>query len=140
MGYSDQKYYARPFVKVAGAIAFGTSTGAGTASNSLAQPAASQLPSFLRRTAVTGLKAIAVTAPNANATPLALTIYNGTAVLGTISCAGTIGQVFTGVVTAANSTFTAGGQPTMGLIGTFTASGGTSGTWDLYFEQEELPA
>jgi len=140
MGYSDQKYYARPLVKVASAIAFGTSTGAGTASNSLAQPAASQLPEFINRTKITMVEAIAVTAIAANANPVNLTILNGTNIVAQIPVGTfTAGQVGTATVTSANAVFTAGTQPTMALIGTFTASGGTSGTWDLYFEQQELP-
>lgn len=140
MGYSDQKYLARPFIRVANAVAFGTSTGVGTASNSLAQPAASQLPAFLHRTKIVGLKAIAVTAIASNATPVNIVILNGTSTLGQVPVGTfTAGQIGTGTVTAANAIFAAGGQPTMALIGTFTASGGTSGTWDIYFEQQEQP-
>lgn len=141
MGYSDQKYYARPLIRVASAVAFGTSTGAGTASNSLAQPSASQLVPFVRRTQVTSMKAIAVTAIASNATPVNIVILNGTATAGVIPVGTfTAGQIGTGTMTAASAVFAAGGQPTMALIGTFTASGGTSGTWDIYFEQEELPS
>lgn len=142
MGYSDQKYYSRPLVKVVGALAFGSSTAAGTASNSLVQPTGTYLPAFLRRTQITGLKAIAATAANVNAFPVSIVLFNGTATAGQIQIAvttgGTQGQVFTGTMTAANAVFAAGGQPTVGLVGTFTASGGTSGTWDIYFEQDEL--
>lgn len=144
MGYSDQKYYARPLIKAAAAVAFGSSTAAGTASNSLAQPAGTYLPPFIRRTQITGFKVVADTAINANATPVTINLLNGTSTFGTAAVGGTLGTqgaVASGVITsAANAVFAAAGQPTMGLTGTFTASGGTSGTWDIYFEQDELPA
>jgi hypothetical protein len=140
MGYSDQKYYARPLVKVASAVAFGTSTGAGTASNSLAQPTGTYLPQYIRRTQITGVKVVAATAIAANANPVSLNLINGTNTFAAVAVGtATQGQTFSGVVTASNAVFAAGGQPTMNLIGTWTASGGTSGTWDIYFEQEELP-
>ena len=139
MGYSDQKFYSREENRVLNAIAFGSATGAGTASNSLAAPAATYLPSFYRRTVINKLSTICLTAPNAAATAVTLTILNGTNTAGSVVVTtATAGQVIQGVVTA-NNTFTALGEPTMALIGTWTASGGTSGTWDLYFETQELP-
>lgn len=141
MGYSDQKYYDRPLVKVASAIAFGTATAAGTASNSLAAPTTVSLPQFLRRTKVVGLEAICITAAGGTQVgPINLTVLNGTSTVGTIAVqTATVGQVGTGVLTAANATFAANASPTMAMIGTYTASGATSGTWDLYLQQQEQP-
>lgn len=138
MGYSDQKFYARPLVAL-GAFDLGTSTGAGTASNSLTQTAANVLPAFARRTQVGNVQVECITAPNAAATALVLSFLNGTATFAAVTLTtATVGQVISGVMTAANAIFAAGGQPTEGLIGTFTASGGTAGKYSIQFEQQEL--
>ena len=172
MGYSDQKYYDRPLIKVAAAIAFGTATATGTASNSLVQPAATQLQTFLRRTKITGLQISCVTAPGGTQVgPINLQVLNGTNVAGQIAVqTATVGQVFviggdigtssavtngttsvTGTLTQAElNGATAGGTgspeiyavgtgPTSALVGTFTASGATSGTWDLWLQVQERP-
>lgn len=140
MGYSDQKFYARPLINIVPSADFGTSTGVGTASNTLASPAANPLPTFARRTTVGNIRVQCLAAPNVNATALVMSFLNGTATFATVTLTtATAGQTLSGVMTAPNSTFTAGGQPTYGVIGTFTASGGTAGKWEIYFEQQELP-
>lgn len=140
MGYSDQKYYARPLISVLMGQSMGTSTGAGTASNSLAQPAGAPLPSFTNRTKINAVTVIPTVAPNANATALVMSFLNGTSTFATVTLTtATAGQVLTGVMTPANAVFAAAGQPTFNLIGTFTASGGTAGAYTVLFEQQELP-
>ncbi len=69
MGYSDQKYFARPQVDY-GVFDLGTSTGAGTASNSLTQTAANMLPAYARRTQIGNVEVEVIAAPNAAATAL----------------------------------------------------------------------
>jgi hypothetical protein len=149
MGYSDQKYYDRPLIKVAAAVAYGTATASGTASNSLAQPAATQLETFLRRTKVVGLEAVCVTAPGGTQVgPINLTILNGTATVASVAVqTATVGQtVYVNTNTAVpaggtyigtNATFAAFSAPVSALIGTFTASAATSGTWDIWLEVQE---
>jgi hypothetical protein len=168
MGYSDQKYYARPLLKVAAAIAFGTATAAGTASNSLAQPAATVLQNFVRRTKIDSIQVVCVTAEGGTQVgPINFTVLNGTNTVGFIAIqTATVGQVFTvggafgtttavingtasttalGTLnntetgTATYSVFGTGSAPTVALIGTFTASGATSGTWDLWLSCKEKP-
>lgn len=137
MGYSDQKFYARPQVDL-GQFDLGTSTGVGTASNSLTQTAANVLPAFTRRTQVNNIEVEVVTAPNANATALVLSFLNGTNTFGAVTLTtATAGQIIAGVMTPANAIFSAGGQATEGLIGTFTASGGTAGKYRVQFEEQE---
>lgn len=142
MGYSDQKYQARPLVLVgAGAVDMGTSTGAGTASNSLASPTANPLPAFNRRTQINAIKVEVIAAPNAAATALVMGFLNGTGTFGSVTLTtATAGQILSGVMTAGNAIFAAAGQPTYNVIGTFTASGGTAGKYAIQFEQQELPA
>ena len=149
MGYSDQKYYDRPLIKVAAAVAYGTATASGTASNSLAQPAATQLEAFLRRTKIVGLEAVCVTAPGGTQVgPINLTILNGTATVASVAVqTATVGQVVYvntntavpagGVYNGSNATYASFAQPVSALIGTFTASGATSGTWDIWLEVQE---
>ena len=151
MGYSDQKYYDRPLVgKAAAAVAYGTATASGTASNSLAQPAATVLPVYLRRTKVIGVEVVCVTAEGATQVgPINLTILNGTATLASVAVqTATVGQVFYvststtpagAVYNGANATFAAFAGASSALIGTFTASGATSGTWDIWLEAQEQP-
>lgn len=141
MGYSDQKYYARPLELVgAGAVDFGTSTGAGTASNSLASPTANPLPAFSQKTQINNIQVEVIAAPNANATALVMGFLNGTATFGSVTLTtATAGQILKGVMTAANAVFAAQGQATYNVIGTFTASGGTAGKYAIQFEQQEQP-
>ena len=138
MGYSDQKFYARPLIDL-GAFDFGTSTGVGTASNTIAQTASQMLPAFARRTKIGNIQLVCEVAPNASATVLTLSFLNGTNTFGTaVLTTATASQVISGVITsAANAVFSANGEPTMGLIGTFTASGGTAGKYVISFEQQE---
>jgi hypothetical protein len=140
MGYSDQKFYSRPLGYVAIAD-MGTATATGTASNSLAQPTASPLPAFARRTAIGNIQVLVIAAPNASATVQVLSFLNGTNTFATVTVTtATASQVLSAVMTASNATFAAGGQPTYNLIGTFTASGGTGGKYEILFEQQELPS
>jgi hypothetical protein len=140
MGYSDQKYFSRPQVDI-GVFDLGTSTGAGTASNSLTQTAANMLPAFTRRTQINNIEVEVIVAPNAAATALVLSFLNGTNTFGAVTLTtATASQILSGVMTAANAIFAIGGQPTEGLIGTFTASGGTAGKYRIQFEEQELPS
>lgn len=138
MGYSDQKFYARPLVKEA-SINFGTSTGAGTASNSLGIPAGTYLPKFIKRTQVKNVRVACTTIPNASATAVVISLLNGTNTFAAITVTtATQGQFLDGVMTASNAVFAAGGAVTGNIIGTFTASGGNAGVYDVYFEEQEL--
>ena len=150
MGYSDQKYYDRPLVKVTAATAYGTATASGTASNSLAQPAATALPTYLRRTKIVGLEVVCVTAEGATQVgPINLTILSGTSTVASVAVqTATVGQTFYvststtpagAVYNGTNATIAAFSAPTSALIGTFTASGATSGTWDIWLEAQEQP-
>lgn len=141
MGYSDQKYQTRSLVMVAQAVTFSTSTGAGTASNSLGLPAGSYFPPAVRRSKISAIRVIPTTIINASATAAVMSFTNGTNTFATVTLTtSTQGQVLSATMTDANSTFTAGAQPSANVIGTFTASGGNVGIYDIYFEDQELPA
>jgi hypothetical protein len=138
MGYSDAKFQSRALIPVKFAASLGTATGAGTASNSLAL-STTYLPKFTRRTQVNKVRVIVTTIPDAAATAVTMTFKNGTSTFATVTLTtATAGQVLDGSVTAANAVFAADGQPTIGLIGTFTASGAAAGAYDIFFEEQEL--
>lgn len=140
MGYSDQKFYARPLLDFpVNPTDFSTFTAAGTASNSLASPAAAPGPFYKRPVTIGNIVVQVITAPNVNATPLVIAFVNGTTTFGTANvAAGTAGQNIVGVITnVALSTFTASSQITYGLVGTATASGGTGGKYSILVETKE---
>ena len=138
MAYNDPRFDARTMVPVGFALDFGTATGVGTASNSLGDLAAT-LPAFIRRTRVTAFKFRCTSIPNAAATVLIAHILNGTLTAGQITLTtATSDQWLTGTMTAANAVFAADVQPTISVIGTATASGGSLGDFDIWFEQQEL--
>ena len=134
MGYSDQKFYARPYVAVANA-----SLGTSTASSGSVQTYvnAVTMPVFKRATKVNKIDFTVGIASNA-ASVLA-TLKNGTATMGTATIgAGTAGQTISLVPTGATGTFTAASGPTLVLTGTETASGKSAGSFIVEFEQQEL--
>lgn len=141
MGYSDQKYYARPLELAAQNMTFGTATASGT--NTLASPVSNPLPAFVNRTSINAIKVVVTTAVAVGAVAESIVFLNGTSTFGVVTMTGgtaTAGQVFSGVITTANSTFAAAGQPTYELIvNTATASGAVTGSFNIYLEQQELP-
>lgn len=140
MGYSDQKFYSRPQIDY-GVFDLGTATASGTASNSLTQTAANMLPSYTRRTQINNVQVECIVAPNASATALVLSFLNGTNTFAAVTLTtATASQILSATMTAANAIFAVNGQATEGLIGTFTASGGTAGKYRIQFEEQELPA
>jgi hypothetical protein len=137
MSYSGPEYNVRHKVMVDNDYSFGTSTAAGTASNSFATVGLG-LPTFLRRQTLTGLQLVCRTIPNAAATALKAYIMNGTTTAAEVTLTtATAGQSLTGTVTATNATFAADVKPTITVIGTATASGGALGVYDIFFETKE---
>lgn len=135
MSYSDQKYYARTPVKIVDGLDLGTSTASGA--NELTISTNEILPVF-RRTQVVGLKARVDAIPVATFTGVNVVVLNGTSTLGTIDItAGTAGQWISGSVTAANAVIASGSAATLKVVGTATASGGSVGDVDLWFELQE---
>lgn len=142
--YPDQKFYTRVFTPAVFALGFGTSTGAGTASNTLAAVAAG-LPKWPRRTQINKIRFRCTTIPNVSATAVIAQVKNGTNVLGTVNLttatASGGGQFIDGVITSsANAILAADTQPTIDIAGTFTASGGAVGSYDIWFETQEAYA
>jgi hypothetical protein len=139
MGYSDQKFYSRGLFRVSNAVSFGTSTGAGTASNSVTSGI--NFPKFTRRTQVNKIRVICTTIPNVSSTALNLVFLNGTNTFGAIAVTtATTSQVLDATMTAANAIFAADSQPTASAQGTATVSGAANGSYDIYFEEQELYA
>lgn len=140
MSYSDPKFYARPLVLVGDNRSFGTATASGAAGHTLST--LTELPKFIRRTAVNGIRLKVRTIPNAASTGVIVAALNGTNTFGTaVVTTATAGQSvdFTLVNTASNyNTFTAGGQPSFSMVGTSTASGAACGAYDIFFEDQEL--
>lgn len=138
MSYSDQKYYARGLELVADS---GVATGTFTASGSCNQTTQFVLPKFNRRSLVTAVSVLTKTAAVVGATgPLTLNFLNGTSTFAVCTVGtGTAGSVVVATPTA-NNTFTASGGPSVTVLGTSTASGGTLGTYEVFFEVQELYA
>lgn len=138
MSYSDPKFAARYFVPFVHAVSFGTSTASATDGHNLSDVCAG-LPVFKRRCKITAWKLRCTTIPDAGSTAVKAHLMNGTDTVGTaVLTTATADQWIDGSVTAANSTFTASAEVKMNLTGTSTASGDANGSWDVYFEVQEL--
>jgi hypothetical protein len=134
MSYSDPKYNIRVQVP---ARFTSTTTLTATASAQVVTVAdAVEMPAFIRRTAVTKVHVKTITA--GVTTTNKLNFLNGTNTMVTIA-AGTAGESVTGAPTGATGTFAAGGESTVTVVGTATASANQShGTYDIWYEQGEL--
>ena len=140
MSYTDGKYYARPLIMVGDDRSFGTATASGAAGFTATDIV--YLPKFPRRTQINYVRFRCRTAPNTGATGLIVRMLNGTTTHGTaVLTTRTAGEVFDLTVTggASNSQiFSSESSPTMNLVGTSTASGGTAGAFDIFFEEREM--
>lgn len=139
MSYTDSKYYVRPQILVGDNRSFGTATASGAAGFTLST--LTELPKFIKRTQINVVRLKVRTAPNAGATGLTAIFLNGTNTHGTaVLTTATAGQTvdFTTVNSGSYGTFTSGDQPTLKLVGTSTASGGTAGAYDIFFEAREM--
>lgn len=166
MGYSDQKYYARPLELLGQS---GALTGTFTASNTAGTLAAAayRIPKFIRPAKIDDAKLVVKTAATTGSQVISL--LNGTVVFATTTntstnAAGTeitftmtntaSTAVTTQTITAANGSvstntvtsttdwriFAAGVGVTVQVAGTATASGDTFGAFDLWVDQHEYPA
>lgn len=139
MAYDNATFAARAFVKVQNAVSFGTATASATDGANITPTC--PLPQFPRRTAVNKVQMIVTTAPDSGSTALKAHFLNGTSTFGVVTLTtATAGQVVNGTITTANSTFTAASAPTVKLTGTATASADANGSYDIYFETQELAA
>lgn len=134
MSYSDPKYNTRVQVPVRFAA---TSTLTATASGHVVTATDQvELPAFIRRTAVTKVHVKTTTA--GVATGAKLNFLNGTDTM-CVCTAGTAGASVTEAPTGTTGTFAAGGEPTVTVVGTGTASAAqAAGTYDIWFEAQEL--
>jgi hypothetical protein len=135
MSYSEFKSQNRRQELVGQALSFSTAT----ASGSVAATAVAALPKTFRRTAIGKVRLRCSVIPNAASTALVASFLNGTSTFATVTLTtATAGQWLDGTVTAANSTLAADVAPTITLAGTATASAAANGSWDIYFENQEL--
>lgn len=134
MGYSDPKYNTRVQVP---ARFTSTTTLTATASSQVVTVAdAIECPAFIRRAEITKVHVKTITA--GVTTTNKLNFLNGTNTMAVVT-AGTAGASVTATPTGVTGTFTAGGEPTVTVVGTATASANQShGTYDIWFEQGEL--
>jgi hypothetical protein len=138
MGYSDQKYYARPLEQYV-SIIFGTATASGT--NTLASPTSPLLPVYIRKTKLTAFSVLPTTAAAVGVVAGTFVILNGTATAGQCSVVGAAGTAIVGTITAANASVGTGTGFTYELIlNTATASGVATGTFTVQVEATENPA
>lgn len=138
MSYSDGKFYSRPLVLVGDNRSFGTATASGAAGFTLST--ITELPKFNNRCTVNLIRLKVRTAPNAAATGLQAIVLNGTDTANVaVLTGGTAGQSIDFTTVSAYSTYGSNTQPTIKLIGTSTASGGTAGAYDIFMEIQERP-
>jgi hypothetical protein len=136
MGYSNPEFLARQLVNFSPNHSLSTATASSATGADRTAPTA--LPAFLRRTKVNKVSFVVRTIPNAASTGLKAVLLNGTSTAATVTLTtATLGQVLTGTVTVANSTFAADAQPTLNVVGTATASGAANGAFDVVFEVQE---
>lgn len=139
MSYTDPMFHARPQVLVADTRSFGTATASGAAGYTLSDVV--ELPRFLRRTRLNAVRLKVRVIPNAAATGLIASLLNGTTTVGTaVLTTAALGATIDFTLTSSLSTFTASTEPTISLVGTSTASGGAAGSYDIFYEQQELPS
>jgi hypothetical protein len=141
MSYSDQKFYTRSQHLVASALSFGTATASGAAGHTFSD-LAPRVPKFKRRTKITAVKFAVSTIPDVDSSGLIAILKAGTATFGTavLTDAALNATVEATITSEANSIFAAdGAEPTIGLVGTSTASGAACGAYDIWFETQELP-
>lgn len=141
MSYSNGMFSARPMVMVIPATSFGTATASAT--DGANRTAVAVMPSFIRKTNVTGIRLLCTVVPNASSTALVAQFLTGTNTLATVTLTtATAGQWLTATIgTASNGTFTAGqAAPTINITGTATASAAAQGSYSVWFEQTELYA
>jgi len=162
MGYSDQKYHARPLVNSMlsnGGTATFTTTTAGTGT----QTGIGTFKSYRRRTRINNIRLFTVTAAAANALVTDFIVLNGTNTVGTLTAAPAAGT-FSDFVMAANvvttstvtnsfangstgtatitttttqSIFGTGSAPTLTVVSTATASAQSGGVYVIDFEEIE---
>ena len=146
--YADQMFYSRPFTP---AFSAGVGSLVGTGTNiGVAYPPAVTVgqfpaPTFIRRTAITGVQVVCTVAPVAGATGGILSLLNGTNTFAVCTFSGgtanaTIGGLATVTINTANNTFAAGAAVTGTLVGTVTSAGTGAGAFAVSFEQQELYA
>jgi len=135
--YENDMYDARAMVKVACAASFGTTTASSTIGANTTPTV--YLPKFFRRTKISALRMVVTTIPDSGSTALKASFLNGTSTFATVTLTtATAGQVLDGTITAAAAVLAADGQPTIVVTGTSTASADAQGSYDIYFEQQEL--
>ena len=135
--YDNDMFDARAMVKVQNAVSFGTTTASATDGANTTPTC--YLPQFFRRCKVNKVEMVVTTIPDAGSTALKASFLNGTDTFATVTLTtATAGKVLHGSVTAANSTFTASAAPTVVVTGTSTASADAQGSYDIYFEVQEL--
>lgn len=136
MSYSDAVYRTRVLVPARFAA---TTTLTGTASGHVVTVTdVAELPSFKRRTEVVGIRVKTTTAPIP--TGVSLKFLNGTNTFATITPEADEASG-NASMTVANSTFAAGDEPKLTVVGTATASAAqVAGVYDVYFEAVELYA
>lgn len=138
MGYSEQKYHTRVPSVFVPAVTFGTATASGASGHNAANVII--MPEFFRKTLVNSIRARCTVIPNAASTGLNLIIKNGTSTAGYLTLTtATVGQYIDATMTSSNATFAANTAPTATLIGTATASGAASGSFELFVETQEQP-
>ncbi len=139
MSYTNPEFQGRVQVLVGDARSFGTATASGAAGHTLSD--VTELPKFIRRTAVNAARLKVRTIPNANSTGLIARLMNGTNTAGTaVLTTAALGATVDFTMNKSYNTFTAGSEPTINLVGTSTASAAACGAYDIFFEQRELPS
>jgi len=101
-----------------------------------------QLPPFVRRSAITAIRMIPTVIPDTGSVAVKAHFLNGTDTFGVVTLTtASVGKVLEGTIDTSYNTFTgtdSAGIPTVKVTGTATASGDAQGSYDIYFEVQEL--
>ena len=136
MSYSDGKFQARVMNLVSPSTSWGTSTASSATGHNTTGVVV--LPKFIRATEVGAIRMRCTVIPDAGSTAVKANFLNGTNTFGVVTLTTATAQAqLDGVMTAANASFAADGQPTVNLVGTATATADASGSWEIWFENKE---
>lgn len=140
MSYSNSRFDVRYIQPVALARSLGTATASGDDDFDLSgADSLVKCPKFWRRSVVNKARMIVTTIPSDAAVALQAHFLNGTDTFGVVTLTtATLGQVFDVTLDTAYNTFTASAQPTIKTTGTSTASADAAGSYNVFFEVQEL--
>lgn len=139
MSYSEQKYQTRQFFTAVLAQSFGTATAASAVGCDLT--IAVPVVKFKRRTQVNAVRMIPTVVVDDGSTAVKAHFLNGTDTFAVVTLTtNTVGVACDGTINTTYNILAAGAAPTVKVTGTATASADAMGTYNIFYELQELYA